>query len=286
MKKVLELPQPIYCILRICDADVYNTIGAVYDYFLKILGHTEAWERKKFNRVSGVEAFSARECTLLGNQSTEDSGKKAPVGFTATQMVNFRWTKLASAGKTNMAHVLARWLNPACIDEDFDCDGQVELARKGLEHYFAHDKAKVSRIWTQHKLYMALDTEGPLFYNPDGKKKRTCDLEGPDHGCSGADWWFELEYPYDTQLKDLRAFAIKMLSQKAQESAAERHYSFTANIQSKNRARMNPESLEKRCLFRSEILQDIASFAGAANNYGLQTVDEAADGAADGRLTE
>ena len=214
---------------------------------------------------------------MLGNQTTEDSGKKAPVGFTATQMVNFRWTKMASAGKTNMAHVLARWLNPACVEEDFDCDGQIELARKGLEHYFRGEKAMVNKIWTQHKVYMALDTKGPLFYEADGTKKRTCDLEGPDHGCSGADWWFALEYPYDGELKDLREFAMKMLAQKAQESAAERHYSLTANIQSKNRGSMQPDSLGKRCLFRSEILQDIASFAGKENNHGLLTVDDAAD---------
>ena len=40
-----------------------------------------------------------------------------------------------------------------------------------------------------------------------------------------------------------------------------------------NRGRMQPPSLEKRCLLRTEILQEIA--AGAAN-HGLKTVDEAA----------
>ena len=66
-----------------------------------------------------------------------------------------------------------------------------------------------------------------LFYNPDGTKKRTCDLNGPDHGCSGADWWFAIEYPHDGAV----------LAQKAQESAAERHFSLTDNIQTKNRNR-------------------------------------------------
>ena len=61
---------------------------------------------------------------------------------------------------------------------------------------------------------------------------------------------------------------MKMLAQKAQESAAERHYSLTANIQSKN---------QKRCLYCSEILQDVAKFAGKENNHGLLTVDEAAE---------
>ena len=36
---------------------------------------------------------------------------------------------------------------------------------------------------------------------------------------------------------------------------------------------MQPKSLEKRCLFRAEVLQDIAESAG---NNGLKTVDEAA----------
>ena len=180
---------------------------------------------------------------------------------------------MAGAGKTNMAHVLGRWLNPACINEDFDCDGQIELARQGLEHYFPNDPGKVNRIWAQHRKYMALDRTGPLFYDKDGKKRRTCDLEGPDHGCSGADWWHDLPYDEEQALKDLRAFAMKFLAQKAQESAAERHYSLTANIQSKNRGSMQPPSLEKRCLLRTEILQEIAT---EAQNHGLKTVDEAA----------
>ena len=35
---------------------------------------------------------------------------------------------------------------------------------------------------------MAFNKKGELFYNADDKKKQTCDLEGPDQGCSGADW--------------------------------------------------------------------------------------------------
>ena len=47
--------------------------------------------------------------------------------------------------------------------------------------------------------------------------------------------------------------------------------------ESKELKRMGPESLEKRCLFRSEVLQEIAECAGQAqaSNHGLQTVDEA-----------
>ena len=73
-----------------------------------------------------------------------------------------------------------------------------------------------------------------LFYNANGEKKRICDLESPDHGCFGAGWWFELDYPYETELSDLRAFVMRFLDQKAQESAAERHYSLEGNIQSNN----------------------------------------------------
>ena len=69
---------------------------------------------------------------------------------------------------------------------------------------------------------------------------------------------------------------MRLLAQKGQESAAERHYSFVANTQSKNRENMKPESMEKRCLFRLEVLQEIAVFSNA-DNHGLQTVDEAAE---------
>ena len=39
---------------------------------------------------------------------------------------------------------------------------------------------------------------------------------------------------------------------------------------------MQPKSAEKRCLFRAEMLQEIAEYAGNATNNGLKTVDEVA----------
>ena len=39
MKKTLELTERIYATLRICDSDVHNTVGAIYDFFLKIVAH-------------------------------------------------------------------------------------------------------------------------------------------------------------------------------------------------------------------------------------------------------
>ena len=72
---------------------------------------------------------------------------------------------------------------------------------------------------------------------------------------------------------------MQFLAQKAQESAAERYYSLVSNVQSNNRGSMQPESAEKRCLMRSEILQDIAESADDIN-HGLQTVDKAAAEAA------
>ena len=71
----------------------------------------------------------------------------------------------------------------------------------------------------------------------------------------------------------MREFATKFLAQKAQESAAERHYSLTDNVQSPNRGSMQPPSLEKRALLRTEILQEISA---GAENHGLKTVNEAA----------
>ena len=68
---------------------------------------------------------------------------------------------------------------------------------------------------------------------------------------------------------------MKFLGQKAQESAAERHYSLVDYVQSKDQGRMQPQFAEKRCLFQAELLQEIAESAGKAN-HGLKTVDEAA----------
>ena len=46
-------------------------------------------------------------------------------------------------------------------------------------------------------------------------------------------------------------------------------------IQSKNKGRMQPKSVEKRCLFRAELLKEIAECANGVN-HGLKTVDEVA----------
>ena len=67
---------------------------------------------------------------------------------------------------------------------------------------------------------------------------------------------------------------MRFLGQKAQESAAERHYSLLDNIQSKNQGRMRPKSVEKRSAFWTELLQEIAECANGVK-HGLQTVDEA-----------
>ena len=56
---------------------------------------------------------------------------------------------------------------------------------------------------------------------------------------------------------------------------AGRHYSLVDYVQSKDRGRMQPKSVERRCLFRAELLQEIAESAGKAN-HRLKTVDEAA----------
>ena len=48
------------------------------------------------------------------------------------------------------------------------------------------------------------------------------------------------------------------------------------NVQSENQGRMQPKSAEKRCLFRAEVLKEIAEYAGNATNNRLKTVDEAA----------
>ena len=117
MQKAVELTEPVYAHLWICDTDIYNTIGTVYDFWLKIQGCVKKWERTEFSKVDGVAAFRPTYCSLVGNQTHKDNGKKANHGFTAEEMVSFWWTKMAEAGNTNRAHVLRRWLNPACFGE-------------------------------------------------------------------------------------------------------------------------------------------------------------------------
>ena len=96
--------------------------------------------------MDGVVAFLPRECSLICNQKSKDTGKKVDKGFTALEMVSFRWNKLVDAGKTNMTHVLRWWLNPACIGEDLSSDDQIELARRGLWHFFPNNPRMVSKI--------------------------------------------------------------------------------------------------------------------------------------------
>ena len=64
---------------------------------------------------------------------------------------------------------------------------------------------------------------------------------------------------------------MRILAQKAQESASERHFSLTDNV-GIDGARVFGEAV-----FRAEVLQEIAECAdqAQASNHGLQTVDEA-----------
>ena len=41
MKKTGQLTERIYATMRMCDLDICNTVGAVYDFFLKAVAHTE-----------------------------------------------------------------------------------------------------------------------------------------------------------------------------------------------------------------------------------------------------
>ena len=65
---------------------------------------------------------------------------------------------------------------------------------------------------------------------------------------------------------------MKFLGQKAQKSTVKRRcytYSLVGNVQSQNRGRMQPKSAEMRCLFRSEVLQDIVESAECVNSFGV-----------------
>ena len=91
-------------------------------------------------------AYRPTYCSLVGNQTHEGNGKKANHGFMAEEMARFWWTKMAETGNPNKAHVLGRWLNPACFEEKFDCDDQILLAREGLSHYFPNNPSMVRKI--------------------------------------------------------------------------------------------------------------------------------------------
>ena len=78
----------------------------------------------------------------------------------------------------------------------------------------------------QHKNYMILDKKEDMFYNANDKKGL---FKGAYHDCSGAEWCFELDWPHDEALRNLKAFTIWFLTQKGQGSATERH------VQSKKR---------------------------------------------------
>ena len=65
-----------------------------------------------------------------------------------------------------------------------------------------------------------------------------------------------------------------MLLAEPQGSAAERYYSIVDNVQSKKKGNMQPKSVDKWCLFRTELLQEIVECANSVNK-GLQTVGEA-----------
>jgi len=70
---------------------------------------------------------------------------------------------------------------------------------------------------------------------------------------------------------------MRFFGQKAQKLAAERHYILVGNVQSDNRGRIQPKSAENQCLFRAEVLQEIAQYAGNSTNDGLKTVDDVMD---------
>ena len=60
MKKTVELTEPVYAHLRICDANVYNTIGVLYDFWLNAQGYVASWERTKFSKVGWRGGFPAK----------------------------------------------------------------------------------------------------------------------------------------------------------------------------------------------------------------------------------
>ena len=108
-------------------------------------------------------------------------------------------------------------------------------------------------------------------YNADGKKELTCDLDGPDHGCSGADWQFQLDYPYNTELSDLRDFAMRFFSAGVSGRSA-----LLSGGQCPGQQNVDQCSLS---LWRSGACLErrwIAEYAGNATNDRLKTANEAA----------
>ena len=268
--KVNQLVEPIFAALRTCDSDL-PTAGIVYQLFLETQHAVAAWEATKFAPIkagpAGV-AFREGECTLLSKGNHEDTGKAAGGGWTVEAMLVHRWNKMHGAGMTGRFHATARVLNPAFRaykhgpdpgEQNYEGDDLKQEFHDFLDHYY-DDPAVAAKVYNQFRAYLREDPKGPLFYDGD-VEKTTCSWTGPDRGLSGADWWSEIPYKYEFKWAELRALAMKVLSQTSTESAAERHFSAVEVVQPKGRASLTPESVKQRTFLRAEIQGDIASRA-------------------------
>ena len=291
--KTLELVEPIFSALRVCDSDA-PTVGIVYQLFLETQQRLEAWEATKFENVkdgpTGV-AFREGECSLLSKRSHEDAGLGAAAGWTAAEMLVFRWNKMHGATSTGKLHAAGRLLNPAFRDYDHTMDNLTEQFVEYLKIFGSNkddtgewvDKAFTQ--WQDYQTYKDVASDSDLgrqlFFNTDGTEKETCSWTGDTRGLRGADWWINLPFKWQQKWSNLREVAIKVLSQTSTESAAERHFSAIEVIQPKVRASLTPESVQKRSFVRAEIQGAIARTACTIS--ALHTPDDLEDHDASGR---
>lgn len=259
IQKVLELVEPIFVALRICDSDA-PTLGIVYQLFLETQVAVEAWEETKFEPVKdgpAGTAFERGKCTLLSSKNHEDTGKGTGDDWTAASILVFRWTKMHHASRTGLIHAAGRMLNPAFRDYDHSADNLKASFFKFLQFYY-NDAATADKVWGQWNEYQREDPKGDLFFT-DGVEMANCSWAGERRGLGGADWWASLPRRCEARWPELQKLAMKVLSQTSTESAAERHFSLVELVQPKLRASLSPKSINDRAFVRAEIQAELAS---------------------------
>ena len=275
IKKVLDLVEPIFAALRICDSDA-PTVGVVYELFLTVQQSVIEWEGTKFQPVEGGDgdgaAFNKEKHSLLSLKNHADTGSGEDKDFTAADMVVYRWNKMHRTSRTGLIHAAGRLLNPALRAHDHMADEpRLDFQLRDFLRWHLGDEDLAHTAFLQWQSYQTEDYDGPLFYK-GGTEMPECSWTGEHRGLAGADWWLTLPLEKQDEWALIREVAIKVLSQTSTESAAERHFSAVQVVQPKTRATLTADSLRKRTFVRAEILSELAT--NSASAFALLAADD------------
>ena len=253
MKKVMQLVEPIFAILRKTDSNM-PTVGVITQYMLDAKAVTNAWEKEKFDEIDGGVAFTKtgpNKVTLLADGSAEDS----KAGATASDQLEFRWAKMYNAGKGRGGHLhsAARAVNP-CFREYEDVVDIHSYVRKDFETYVTFTYPELAQsILSEYEDYMQTNMNGDVFAD-----KSTCDYK-ESKGVEGLRFWQTLHFSHRRRWDNLRTFAMRTISLSSSESDSERQFSGAAFHQPDGRSSMLIPRLSKLCFARDEILKSIAT---------------------------